>query len=425
MINKVLGTIGSRLLGAVLSLCVLMISAKQIGKEGLGTISLIIIGVTIVQMVNNFVGGSALVYLIPRFIVSQLIIPSYIWAFFTAFICTFILNILNLIPHEYYYHVMFLSLIQSLSSINLTLLLGKEKVKQYNIINVFQIITMITVLLIMVFVFNRKNVMSYITALYISWGFSMISGFLISIRLFKFSDLKNLREVLKNIFRFGTYVQLANIIQFFNYRLSYYFIERFINLGAVGIYSAGVQLSEGLWLTGKSMSVVQYSKLSNIDDREYSKKITLVFGKISFLITFFLLIIMIMIPQNIFTFFFGKDFHELPLVIISLASGILFLSLSFTLSSYFSSIGKHYHNSISSTIGFVFTVCLGLTLIPRFELVGAGITASAAYLSILIYQVYFFLKISGSKAKELLVTSDDVKMFMEEVKNLLKKNRNS
>jgi O-antigen/teichoic acid export membrane protein len=422
MINKVLGTIGSRLLGAVLSLCILMISSKQLGAEGLGTISLIILGVTIVQMVNNFVGGAALVYLIPRFDVFQLLIPSYIWAFATAFICTFILNLLNLIPHEYYYHVMLLSLIQSLSSINLSLLLGKEKVKQYNIINVLQIILMISVLLIMIFTFEKKNVMSYIIALYISWGFSMFSGFFLSLKLLSYSGFKNIREVLKNILRFGTYVQLANIVQLFNYRLSYYFIQNFLGRGAVGIYSAGVQLSEGLWLTGKSMSVVQYSKLSNIEDREYSKRITLVFGKISFIITLLLLIILILIPQSVFSYLFGKDFHELPIVIISLASGILFLSMTFSLSSYFSGLGKHYHNSIAAAIGFVFTVALGLILIPRYKLAGAGITASVVYLSMLVYQLFFFLKISGAKVKEMLLTTADIRLFIAELRNLLKKN---
>ena len=150
---------------------------------------------------------------------------------------------------------------------------------------------MISVLWIMIFYFEKKNVMSYIIALYISWGFSMLMGFPLSLKLFTYSGFHNIREVLKNILRYGTYLQLANIVQLFNYRLPYYFLETFIGRSAVGIYSAGVQLSEGLWITGKSMSVVQYSKLSNIEDREYSKRLTLAFGKVSFLITFFLLII--------------------------------------------------------------------------------------------------------------------------------------
>jgi O-antigen/teichoic acid export membrane protein len=131
---------------------------------------------------------------------------------------------------------------------------------------------------------------------------------------------------------------------------------------------------------------------------------------------------LILIPQSVFSYFFGPDFHELPVVIISLASGILFFSLTFSLSSYFSGIGKPYHNSIAAAIGFVFTVSLGLILIPRYKLAGAGITASVVYLSMLVYQLFFFLKISGAKAKEMLLTTADIRLFMAELKNLLKKN---
>ena len=420
MINKVLGTIGSRLLIAFVSLTIIIITSKQLGAEAMGTISLIILGITIVQMVNNFVGGSALIYLIPRFEICKLIVPSYIWALLTAIVCSYILNFFNLIPNEYFIHVFFLSLIQSISSVNLNILLGKEKIKQYNFITATQIIILIGVLIFMIFEQNNKDVYAYITALYISYLFTMCASMIIAFRLFKFTKLNNLKEVLQNIFRFGSYVQVANIIQLLNYRLSYFLVENFISRAALGVYSVGVQLSEGLWLTGKSMAIVQYSKISNTDDKEYAKKITLLFGKISFLITFFLLIVLLLIPYNFFTFLFGKDFSELPVVILSLSSGILFLSLSFSLSHYFSGIGKHYHNSISSSIGLIFTIILGYILIPEYKLIGAGITASVAYLSILTYQIFFFIKISEAKIKDLLISYNDIKLCFYELRKIIK-----
>ncbi|NTW31198.1 MAG: oligosaccharide flippase family protein [Bacteroidetes bacterium] len=422
MIKKVLGTIGSRLLSALVSLIIIIITSKQLGAEAMGTISLVILGITIVQMVNNFVGGSALIYLIPRFEVYKLFIPSYIWAFFTAIVCSYLLKILYLIPDGYFIHIFFLSLIQSLSSVNLNILLGKEKIKQFNIITTAQIILLIAVLIFMIFQQNNKNVYAYIIALYISYLFGLFLSMIAAFRLFHFSNLKNLKEVLYNILRFGTYVQIANIIQLFNYRFSYFLVENFIGRAALGIYSVGVQLSEGLWLTGKSMAIVQYSKISNTDDKEYAKKITLLFGKVSFLVTFFLLIILILIPHSFFSVIFGKDFSELPVVILSLSSGILFLSLSFSLSHYFSGIGKHYHNSISSSIGLVFTIALGYILIPQYKLVGAGITASTAYLSILVYQIFFFIKISGAKTKDIFLSVKDIQLFLYEFKNIFKKN---
>jgi O-antigen/teichoic acid export membrane protein len=421
MISKIIGTVGSRVLNAFLSLGIILITSRQMGAEAVGTISLIILGITIIQMVNNFVGGSALIYLIPRFDVYKLFVPSYVWAFFTAIVCSLILKVFHLIPSEYFWHVMFLSLIQSLSSVNLTILLGKEKIKTYNIISSLQIVLLFILLFILVYCFGRNEISSYVVALYFSYTFGFVAGMIAALRLFQFTNLKNFKEVIRNILKFGTYVQLANIIQLFNYRLSYYFIENFIGRAALGVYSVGVQLSEGMWLAGKSLAIVQYSKISNISDREYSKKITLVFGKISVLVTFVLLLIILLIPANLFSQIFGKDFSDLPIVILSLSAGIVLLSLSFSFSHYFSGIGKHYHNSISSCIGFVFTAVLGYILIPKYKLAGAGITTSISYFFILVYQMIFFVKISGTKLKELLISIHDIRMFHSELKKWITK----
>lgn len=421
MVNKVLGTIGSRILTAVISLGVIIITSKQLGAEAVGTISLIILGITIVQMVNNFIGGSSLVYLTPRIDIYKLFVPSYIWAFITAFVCSLILKLLHLIPAEYFFHVMLLSLIQSLSSINQSILLGREKVKTYNFITAVQVIILIIVLYVFVFYLEHREVLSYIIALYASYTFGMITSAIKTFRLIKFTHLTNLKHVLKDILRFGIYAQFANIIQLFNYRITFYLIESFLGRASLGVYSVGVQLSEGLWLTGKSMAIVQFSRISNVEDKIYAKKITLVFGKISLLVTFVMLIILILIPHQFFSEIFGKDFTDLPVVILSLASGILFLSFSFSLSHYFSGIGKPFHNTISSSIGFAVTLILGFLLIPKFHLWGAGITTSAAYLSILCYQVFFFTKVSGAKLKELLISRNDIRTFSEELKNWLKK----
>jgi len=421
MINKVLGTLGSQLLNSLLSFGIIIITAKQLGPVAVGTISLIILGIAWVQMINNFIGGGALVYLIPRFDTYKLFVPSYVWAFLTAILFTYLFKILNMFPPEYFRHVLFLSLMLSLTSINLTILLGKEKVRFYNIISSLQTVILIGVLCVMVFQFHKKEVFSYILALYFSYGFALVASSIASFPLVKITNLKDIGEVLKNILKFGFYVQLANSVQLFNYRMPFYFVKKFINMYSLGIYTVGVQLSESLWLMGKSMSIVQYSKISNTQDLEYARKITLVFGKISFLFTFVMLIVLMAIPYEIFSSIFGKDFSSLPTVIISLAAGILFLSLSFSISHYFSGIGKHYHNSISSSIGFVFTIVLGYILIPSLGLIGAGITTSVAYFFILVYQVFFFMKVSKSKVSDILVTTKDIKFFISEIKNRFRK----
>lgn len=421
MINKIIGTVSSRIMIAVLSLIIMLILSRQLGAETVGTISLIVLSLAIIQLVNSFIGGSALVYLVPRFNVFKLYIPSIIWAAATSAITVLILDLLNAFPEEFFKDVFLLSLLQSFAAINFSLLLGKEKVRSYNIITSLQTLLLLAVLLYLIFADHRNNIQSYIIALYISCGFAFLLSQSLIMRFIRSIKLSGMKEVMKNLMRYGTYVQSANLIQLFNYRLNYYLIENILGRASLGIYSIGTQLSEGLWLTGKSLAIVQYARISNSNDKEYAKKITLIFAKISFLTTTVFLGVLLLIPIDLFSWLFGKDFSSLPLVILSLGFGILILSLSFPLAHYFSGLGKHYHNSISSAIGLTFTACLGYYLIPLYGLAGAGITTSIAYSMTVLYQLIMFTKLSGSRLKELLLTPSDIRMFLTEIKNRIKK----
>ncbi|HKK68913.1 MAG TPA: hypothetical protein VJ946_11900, partial [Bacteroidales bacterium] len=84
MIRKIAGTALTRVLNAVIMLVVLFIATNNLGAEAYGFVTLIILGITIIGIVNHFVGGGALVYYIPRKPLMLLLIPSYLWAVFSA-----------------------------------------------------------------------------------------------------------------------------------------------------------------------------------------------------------------------------------------------------------------------------------------------------------------------------------------------------
>jgi hypothetical protein len=49
MLKKILGTAGTRILNAVFNLVILLLISNKIGSEGLGTIGLILLDITIIQ----------------------------------------------------------------------------------------------------------------------------------------------------------------------------------------------------------------------------------------------------------------------------------------------------------------------------------------------------------------------------------------
>jgi len=419
MIRKILGTITTRAVTAALTLVIVLVNSYVLGAEKVGTISLILLAVTLIQLLNNFVGGGAIVYLVPRIKLVFLFLPSCMWALLTALAGTAILHILGLIPEGYSLHVLFLSVIWSLASVNFQFLLGLERISWFNVVSVIQIATLTLVLFGMLFIAGHREVMSYVLALYASYSVAFLLTFAALIPVMQKTSLKGTGKVIKEIFHYGSIMQTGNIIQFLNYRVAYYFLEFFMGRAVVGVYSVGVQLSESIWLSGRSIAMVQYTRISNEKDPAYAARLTLTLCKVSFLLAFFGLGLIFLLLWLFFPILFRPEFSDIWIVMASLAFGILVFSVSIVLSPYFSGLGKPKHNTISAAIGLVFTAVCGWILIPRMGIAGAGITASLSYSATALYQWILFLISTRFSAKDFLLRKSEVRMALEETGKFL------
>jgi O-antigen/teichoic acid export membrane protein len=420
MFKKIIGTIVTRIYAAVFMLTIVILNARYLGAEKVGVISLIILAVTIVQMVNNFIGGAALVYLVPRTPLLKLFVPSYIWGVIASIGCAAILNITNSIPEGYFLDVMILATLHSLFTVNTMILLGQERIRAINLLMIAQITSLIIVLLAFFIFTSNREVMVYVWATYVSYIITFICSFALITTRLKRGDLSGMKGVIKEILAFGSWAQTANIFQLFNYRLSYYFIEQMISKAALGVYSTGVQLAEGVWIVPRSISMVQLSRISNEKRWDYAVKVTLVFSKVGVMVSTLIVGFILLLPTSFFIFVFGPEFSGVKPVIISLAVGIIALSFSILLSSFFAGMGKPIHSAIASGIGLVFTVILSLLLIPVYGIVGAGIAASCSYSSATVYQLIVFVVLSGVKAKDFLPRKEEFRLLLNEIRNAIK-----
>ena len=423
MFRKIIGTIGTRVFSAFLTLLISALNAR-LGPSNMGTITLITLSVTYIQLLNNFIGGGALVYMSPRAVFFKLFVSSYTWTFFVTIIGTCVFGSIDLfstsvevIPKGYFIEVLVLALIMSFASVNYMLLLGREKVKTFNILNLVQIITLIVCLLIAVYVFKVRTVMAYYWAILISYCISFVFSFIPLLEFWKIEPLTGLKAIFSVMFRYGTYAQFANIFQLFNYRIGYYLVDYWYGRATLGVLGLGFQLSEGLWIISRSLAMVQFTRISNTIDSKYHVRITLILSKIAIVVTTLAVICLVALPQIVYRKIFGPGYDDIKLVIASLAFGIITLSFSMILSHYFSGINKPYHNTISSAIGLVFTLLLGFLLIPRFGLIGASITASISYSISALYQFIIFSKMNRLKPRDFLLTLSELKLLIGEVKN--------
>ena len=424
MIKKVLGTAGSRVLVSVLSLLLVLIYGRTLGPEGAGTIGLVVLGITIVLLMSNFVSGGALVYLTPREKTFLLFVPAYFWALFSSILVSYALDRFGLLPEGMLYHVLFLSLIFSWHTANLNILLGKERIAAFNVASVFQVVVLFCAFLYFIFIKEEISVMSYVYALYLSYTAAFLMSLIMILKELKYADLSEMGDVILRIFRYGSFVQFANTLQLLNYRLGYYIIESYLGKARLGVFQIGNQLSEGLWIAGKSLALVQYSRISNEPDPVYAKNLSVRFLKLTVLITVSMLAIFWILPESFYLWILTDKYEGIKNVIWSLSPGIIAISANVILSHFFSGTGRHHHNAISSGIGVVFTLTFGFILIPKIGILGAGITASVSYMMTLVYQLIMFYRITKLTVRELFVTRADFDFLLTEIKGLLfKKNK--
>ncbi len=423
MLKNILGTAGSRILNALMSFGIVIITTNYLGARGTGVIAMVMFAISLNQLFSSLLGGHSLIYFISRAHLPSLYFISCVWAFISSMLGTALLDLFHLIPEQNAWHVFFLSLILSLASSNTMILLGKERIAVFNVISVLQLAVLSAVLLFEVEVAGDHTVWAYILALYISFGLYFMLGFISVLKHLSFSVTNDIKGLLKTIFGYVFMVQIASILQLLNYRLSYYIIQNWFGKAAVGRYDVGVKLSEGMWLVSKSLAMVQFVRIANMSDLDYSRLLTLKFLKATIIVTLFILSALLLVPGNLYTFVFGREFAETRHVMFALAPGIMAVAMSMILSSFFSGNGRPKVNTVASAIGLVTLLVAGFSLIPAFGIVGAGVAASLAYSTTLIYQLILFSRHHHFHKYELIPTKEDFIFIRNEVRQLLAKSR--
>lgn len=395
MLNKILNTFGTRSLSAVINFLIAIVVSQYLGADGKGAQGIIIATIAFVLVFSNLVGGATLVYLIPRYKFSLLLLPSYLWSIIISLIAYLVLWVFDIVRPEFILHISLLSILNSFTNIHSTLLVGKEKIKASNLVSLLQPLIVILSLLLHFMVLDDVSISAYINSLYFAFGGSLLVSLIYVFRVFGKIRLQPAHEylvVIKELFRLGFMNQMAHITQMMSFRLSYYFLEDFHGEASVGVYSNGIQIMESIWLISKSISLVQYARIANTEDKKYSQQLSIKLLKAGSLISLACLIPLLLLQESFYLFIFGDDFTGVKEVIWILAPGVLVYNFSIILGHYFSGIGKYHINTIASSIGLAVSIALFYALIPTYETFGAGLATSISYAVTSIVVLIYFIR---------------------------------
>lgn len=410
------------MLAAALNFFIAIIISRTLGDTGSGTQSLVTATITFILIFSEIVGGASIVYLAPRHSFKKMLVASVLWAGLIAVIMGFgIWLFYPKLESELVCHVAILSFISSLSNINFRLLVGKEEIKKANYNTLLQPVIMTLVLVIYYIVLKKsdEHIFGYIIGLYAAYGGTFLLGVWMLRK--EYAQIPHDKDhdygpVLKDLFKYGFLNQTGHFVQFFNLRLSYYLLDNYIGRGEVGVFSRSVSLAEAIWIISNSIALVQYARIANADDRAYSQKLTLNLSKICLLVSALAVVVLCLLPPQVYVFVFGPDFGEMTSLIRILAPGILFYCIFLILGHYYSGIGRYQMNTFAALCGLVATFACGFTLIPKYDVTGAAITSAVSYTVNAVFLFAFFIKESRFKGRDFILTKSEIQNYIAELK---------
>ncbi|HKK42864.1 MAG TPA: polysaccharide biosynthesis C-terminal domain-containing protein [Bacteroidales bacterium] len=366
------------------------------GSEGRGIIAMVIADVSIITIFSNIFCGSTIAFHSPKLTRDQLFTIAAPGAILVSSAGTIVFSFIS--GFHYFVPLLLISLILSLKAAIISYLLGKNKINNYNTLSLAGPVLIAITIVVLYYLLGKRTVDTYFTALYLASGLVLTAATILLFIKEPFTrPVINLSHV-KDVLGYGSVNELNTLLQFLNYRISYYFIIKLLGIKQLGIFSIAVAVSEAFWIISRSLSAIHFSNVINADNHETTRKDTVSYVKQSFWISLFLTVFAILVPGPVYKFIFGHDFSQTRTLILYLIPGIIAIAVSNIYDQYFSGTGKLKILTIEYSIGLILTIILLPVLITNLKLKGACISIDIAYLASSLF-IFFMFRKSGSQHK--------------------------
>ena len=381
MFKKILGTGAARAVNVLTQLATLIMGTKCLGAAEWGKAFIAQTDITFLLIGIELIAGSGLVYFAPRKKLATLMKISYGWIGVVMLFYALLFSALHffpvffhtIVPEGYAWLVLLMTFVYSLHEFNLNHFLGKEKVSTYN------------------------------------WPFiiQILIGWILLFPTLKRESREPLKDSLKEMLHYGAFMQLSTLVSTLNKRLSLYLLNIHCDERSIGVYASGTQVTEGVNIVSQSIGLVEFSALSNTENKQRASQLTMRFMKLSVLLTFTAMLVICLLPSTFFEWLFSGEFADVRPVILLMAPGIVFFSAHTVLANYFSGMGKPKYNLFASLIGLSVTLISAFILISTLGILGAAITTTLTYTALFVYQWIVFHKQTGSRLVQLIPNKED------------------
>lgn len=399
MLRRIIQHFVARLGGAGASLAVVWLTARYLGPGGRGQVSLFITDTAAILLFTGLLGGSSLIYLVPRRNIWHLLQPAYAWTGLVCVVGAGAATALHGASWLYAGHLGALSLMQALLGINSSLLLGRGHERLYNLLTTGQGALLAAGLGGLLLGLGYLTVPMFYYVSYPAYGLPLLWS---AWQLAQQPDARrggHLRRhaTRRELARHSRGAHFSNIIVFANYRLGYYAVAYLLGTPALGVLSVGVAVAEGLWLIARSTSLIQYVAVvrAPATGQGGPGRDTLRLAGAALLLTALGAVVLAALPASWLARGFGPAFGAARPVLWALAPGIVANAGVNLVSTYFVARGRYTISNQAAGLGLLVVLPLTLLLVPRVGIVGAALSMSVSYAASASYLFWQLRRVSA------------------------------
>ena len=396
-------TFATSVLNLILGIGTSIIIARILGPEGKGIYSLtVLLPLLIVTFINFGVGPATIYYAAKKhFSYSDIFGNNILLSIFIGFAGVIIGLIITLffhqnvfpnIPQKYLLFSLLLIPLTLFFSYIRSILLGVQRIKEFNIISLIH--SILFLLFIIIFLWGLKiGIIGALTATMLSW-------FLVNLFLFfwvkkvtgEISFRINYSYIKKGIF-YGIQAHVGNILGFLNYRIDMLLVNWFLGPISVGFYSIGVGLVEKLWLVSQAASTVLFPRVAAESEEKKRVEFTPLVARTVLWLTTIGAFIIYFLSRWIVVLLYSETFLPSILPLQILLPGIIALSVARVLANDNAGRGKVMLNNYAGLITVSTNVILNILWIPRYGIAGAALASTISYGFTLIAQIFIYCKL--------------------------------
>jgi O-antigen/teichoic acid export membrane protein len=224
-------------------------------------------------------------------------------------------------------------------------------------------------------------------------------------------------QTLKKLAGFGVQGEAGNILQLLNYRLDQYILGAIVGLSGVGVYAVGASMTEAIFIMANSVALVLLPRLTADEDEAYW--MAPLAARNTMMIAALGAVALAIVAPVLVPLAFGDSYEDSVQALWLLLPGTVALAGSKVLTSYIFSRGRPLLNTGITAVALVVTVTLDLILIPVFEVNGAALASSIAYVVHFAAALAVYSRLSGrSPLVAVIPGRDDLHLYTDAWRNM-------